>query len=89
MMMRVLSREERDSLTPDAIEFVYREMIGQFYPIDIIEKTLLQAMLISRIDQSKIDSEGIAFLFERICECDDAVIFESERCDCDSTHNFC
>lgn len=75
MAFRILSREELNSLTTDAIDYIYSSMAGCTEAEEVIEKTLLQAMIISRIEQCKIDSDGLSFLLERIRDNDDAVIF--------------
>jgi hypothetical protein len=86
---RILSREERDALVPEAIEFVYKHIIGCCCSPDVIEKTLLQAVLVSRINQRKLDEGTLAFLFEKISENDDTRIFEADGGEWDSSYRYC
>ena len=86
---RILSREERDALTPEAIAFIYKNIIGQYCSPDVIEKTLLQSVLIARINQCKLDADALAFLFERICENDDTLILETGDGEWDSPYKYC
>lgn len=86
---RILSRDEMDALSPGAIQFIYEYIIDQHCSPDVIEKTLMQAVMISRIEQCKIDEEGIAFLFERMCENDGAMFFDANAGEWDSSRYFC
>lgn len=84
-----MSRDELFAFTPDAIELIYSSINGQSFPADVIEKTLLQAMIISKIEQCKIDSDGISFLLERISANDDAVIFGPSDGEPDGSRKSC
>ncbi len=85
---RILSREELEVLTPEGIAFIYN-IIGQDCSPETIEKTLLQAGLISRVNQCKLDANALAFLFERICESDTALILEAGEGERDSPYRYC
>lgn len=86
---RILSRDEIDALDPNATHFIYRNIIGQHCSPDVIEKTLLQAMVISRMCQRKVDEEGISFLFDRLCEHDDVFLSDADPGDMDPFSDFC
>jgi hypothetical protein len=86
---RILSREERDALVPEAIEFVYKHIIGCCCSPDVIEKTLLHAVLAARFNQRKLDEDTLAFLFEKISESCDAMILDAGGEDLDSSYRYC
>lgn len=73
-MYRVLSKEEMDLMTPSAVSYIYSAMMDPQCSPDAIEKTLIHAGIISRVEHCRIDEEGISFLFERICEEDGATL---------------
>lgn len=86
---RILSREECEALSSEAIAFIYKNILGEYCSPDAIEKTLLQAVLVARINQCRIDVEAIEFLLEKICENDDAFMFGSESGALDSSCRYC
>ena len=68
MGTRVLSREEREALSPGAMELVYKYMNGNYCPAEIIEKTLLHAIVVSKLNQCLVDATTLTFLIEKIAE---------------------
>lgn len=74
MGYRVLTREELDALTPEAIEFMYHQINCQLCPADTIEKTLLHAVLISRFEHFKLGADMTEALLEKVMECGDGLI---------------
>lgn len=86
---RILSREEREALSPEAIAFMYKNILGEYCSPDAIEKTLLQAVMVARINQCSIDADAIEFLLEKICENDDAFLFDSDNGAIDSSYRYC
>jgi hypothetical protein len=79
MGSRVLSREESDVLSPDAVELVYKHIHSQYCSPEIIEKTLLQAVIVARMNQCRIDAGAISFIMEKISEYEGAPLFDPEN----------
>lgn len=77
MEFRILSREERESLTPEAVQFIYRQIASSKLGYDVIEKTLLHAFLISRLNQCQLDEEMTEFLLERVRDNDDTLFIDA------------
>jgi hypothetical protein len=76
MMSRILSREEDESLSPEAVKLVYRHIHSQYCAPDILEKVLLQAIIVSRINQCKVDERMLSFLIEKISEYEGVPVFD-------------
>lgn len=81
MGLRILSAEERGALAPDAVSFIYKMILGYSATPDIIEKVLIQAVLISRLEQRILDAEVVEYLFDRIAENDDPFFSEASSPD--------
>ena len=89
MRYRVLSREERESLSAEAVKFVYDAINNGYCSPETIEKTLLQAVILARMNQCRVDADTFSFLFERISEMED-VSLESLKSDGDNTtYRYC
>lgn len=71
MRFRVLSREEGECLSAEAMKFVYDAINNGYCTPDTVEKTLLQAVLLARINQCRVDVDTLSLLFERISELED------------------
>jgi hypothetical protein len=89
MGTRVLSREEHDALSPAAVEMVYKYLNGHCCSPDIMEKTLLHAVVVSRLNQCLVDEETFSFLMEKISEYEGVPLFDPEKNDEDSASRFC
>ena len=68
MSTRVLSREEQEALSPGAMELIYKYLNGNYCPAEIIEKTLLHAIVVSKLNQCLVDATTLTFLIEKIAE---------------------
>jgi len=68
MSTRVLSREEREALSPGALELIYKYLNGNYCPAEVIEKTLLHAIVVSKLNQCLVDASTLTFLIEKIAE---------------------
>ncbi|MDR3355366.1 MAG: hypothetical protein LBO21_10020 [Synergistaceae bacterium] len=75
MRNRILSSEENDSLSPEAIKLAYKHLCGQYCAPGILEKVLLQAVLVARINQCKVDGDMFEFLIEKISEYEGVPVF--------------
>jgi hypothetical protein len=75
MRNRILSREENDSLSPEAVKLVYKHLCGQYCAPDILEKVLLQVVLVARINQCRVDGGMLEFLIEKISEYEGVPVF--------------
>ena len=68
MSTRVLSREEWEALSPEAAELIYKYLNGNYCPAEVIEKTLLHAIVVSKLNQCLVDTATLTFLIEKIAE---------------------
>ena len=68
MSTRVLSREEQEALSPGAVELIYKYLNGNYCPAEVLEKTLLHAIVVSKLNQCLVDATTLAFLIEKIAE---------------------
>ena len=68
MSTRVLSKEEREALSPGAMELIYKYLYGDYCPADVIEKTLLHAIVVSKLNQCLVDAATLTYLIEKIAE---------------------
>ncbi|MDR1481866.1 MAG: hypothetical protein LBI74_04505 [Synergistaceae bacterium] len=75
MKSRILSREESNSLSSEAVKLVYRHFRDQYCDPDILEKVLLQAVMVARINQCKVDGSMLEFLIEKISEYEGVPVF--------------
>lgn len=89
MGSRVLSREEREVLSPEAIELVYRHINSHYCSADVIEKTLLQAVIIAKMNQCRIDAATISFIMEKISEYEGSPLFDPESNEKDDMNRYC
>lgn len=83
-MYRILSQDELDFLTPGAVSYIYAAMMDPQCPPDAVEKTLIHAGIISRMEHCRIDDEGIEFLFERVCADGGLILLEAGDADADA-----
>jgi hypothetical protein len=77
--LRVLSKEEWDSLSSGAVELIYKYLNKDCCPPDIIEKTLLHAVVVSKLNQCLVDANTLSFLIEKISEYEGIPIMDPER----------
>ncbi|MDR1650333.1 MAG: hypothetical protein LBR87_00935 [Synergistaceae bacterium] len=89
MHTRVLSREEREALSSGAVEVVYRYLHNSCCSTDVLEKTLLHAVMVSRINQCLVDEGTIYFLIEKISEYEGVPLFDPERGGEDAADRYC
>ncbi|MDR3332277.1 MAG: hypothetical protein LBT08_06595 [Synergistaceae bacterium] len=89
MGSRLLSREENDSLSPEAVRLVYRHIHSQYCTPDIMEKVLLQAVLVSRINQCRVDEGMLSFLIEKISEYEGTPVLGPVSEDGDAAYRYC
>jgi hypothetical protein len=89
MGIRVLSREERESLSPEAAELVYKHLLNRHYTPEIIEKSLLQAVVVARLNQCLVDAETFSFLIEKISEYEGLPLIDTNKSDGDTAHRYC
>lgn len=76
-------------MSPEAIDFIYRNINSPYCSADVIEKTLLQAIMLARMNQCRIDREALSFLLEKISECDGMPAFDAENNCWDASHRYC
>jgi hypothetical protein len=86
---RVLSREEREALSPEAVGFVYKFIHGQYCPAEIIEKVLLQAVILAGMNQYRVDANTISFIMERISEYEGVPFFYPDNDAEDTMGRYC
>ncbi|MDR0764791.1 MAG: hypothetical protein LBE65_04285 [Synergistaceae bacterium] len=79
MNTRILSKEEREALSPDATESIYKYLSSDCCPSDILEKTLLHAVIISKLNQCLVDANTLSFLIEKISEYEGTPLFDPDR----------
>jgi hypothetical protein len=89
MGSRVLSREESEALSPEAVELVYKYIHSQYCSPDIIEKTLLQAVIIAKMNQCSIDAGAVTFIMERISEYEGTPFFDPDSGAEDAMNRYC
>jgi hypothetical protein len=77
--MRVLSREERDALSSGAVELVYKYMNNSYCSSDVLEKSLLHAVMVSRLNQCLVDTGTMSFLIEKISEYEGSPLFDPDQ----------
>ena len=65
MEYRMLSELERRSLTPDAVQFVYRLLYVYRVPCAILERALLEAVLLGRMRSAPVDLAALEGLVDR------------------------
>jgi hypothetical protein len=79
MNTRILSKEEKEALSPDATESIYKYLHSDYCPPDILEKTLLHAVIISKLNQCLVDASTLSFLIEKISEYEGIPVFDPNR----------
>ncbi|MDR1471809.1 MAG: hypothetical protein LBS75_04725 [Synergistaceae bacterium] len=89
MSIRVLSREERESLSPEAAKIAYRHLLNRHYTPEIMEKSLLQAVMVARLNQCLVDEETFSFLIEKISEYEGLPLIDQNKKDEDAAHGYC
>ena len=89
MRFRVLSREESESLSAEAMKFVYEAINNGYCTPDTVEKTLLQAVLLARMNQCRVDADTFSLLFERISELEDIAPDNPKRDGDSTTYRYC
>ncbi|MDR1884756.1 MAG: hypothetical protein LBQ56_00675 [Synergistaceae bacterium] len=76
MRSRILSREENESLSPEAVKLIYRHFHSHYCAPDILEKVLLQAVMVARINQCRVEEDMLVFLIEKISEYEGVPVFD-------------
>jgi hypothetical protein len=89
MGSRVLSREECEVLSPEAVQLVYKHIHSQYCPADIIEKTLLQAVILAKMNQCRVDANTISFIMEKISEYEGSPLFDPDNDTDDTISRYC
>ena len=89
MENRILSPEECEILLPDAVKLIYRHIHRQSVPSDIIEKTLLNAVVVSRMNQCFVNAEMLTLLMEKISEFEGMPIIDIDSDSADMTYRYC
>jgi hypothetical protein len=79
MSTRILSKEEKESLSPDATESIYKYLNSSYCTADVLEKTLLHAVIISKLNQCLVDANTLSFLIEKISEYEGVPVFDPGR----------
>ena len=88
MENRILSPEECEVLSPDAVNLIYKHIHRQSVPSDIIEKTLLNALVVSRMNKCYINAEMLSLLLEKISEFEGMPIMDIETDDSDMLYRY-
>ncbi|MDR1966775.1 MAG: hypothetical protein LBQ36_08700 [Synergistaceae bacterium] len=89
MNTRVLSREEREALSSGAVELIYKYMHNDYCSPDIIEKTLLHAVVVSRLNQCLVDAGTLSLLIEKISEYEGVPLFDPSHGGTDASSRYC
>jgi hypothetical protein len=89
MSTRVLSREEREALSSEAMELIYKYMNNSYCSPDIIEKALLHAVVVSRLNQCLVDAGTLSVLIEKISEYEGVPLFDPEHGEGDASFRYC
>jgi len=89
MSARVLSREEREALSSGAVELIYKYLNNNYCSSDVIEKTLLHAIVVSKLNQCLVDTATLTFLIEKISEYEGVPLFGGELDGGDATSRYC
>jgi hypothetical protein len=89
MGSRVLSREECEILSPEAVGLVYKYIHSQYSPPEIIEKALLQAVVIAKMNQCRVDANTISFIMEKISEYEGIPLFDPDNDEQDAINRYC
>ncbi|MDR2780346.1 MAG: hypothetical protein LBB28_04395 [Synergistaceae bacterium] len=79
MSTRVLSKEESEALSFGAVELIYKYMNDGYCTPEVIEKTLLHAVVVSRLNQCLVDAGTLSLLMEKISEYEGVPLFSPER----------
>jgi hypothetical protein len=89
MSTRVLSKEEREALSSDAVELIYKYLNNDYCSQDVIEKTLLHAVVVSRLNQCLVDAGTLSFLMEKISEYEGVPLFDPEHDGENAANRYC
>jgi hypothetical protein len=89
MSTRILSREERDALSSGAVELVYKYMHNSYCSTDVLEKSLLHAVMVSRLNQCLVDAGTMSFLIEKISEYEGVPLFDPEQSEEGAASRYC
>ncbi len=89
MEIRVLSGEEENSLTPDAIRLVYKYIADRKIMNEILEQALLQAVIFAEASHRRMDAATFEHLLEKISEYEGLPLFEGHRDGEDGTCRYC
>lgn len=89
MNVRVLSREEHEWLSSEAARLAYRYIHSHYCTPDVIEKALMQAVIIAQMNQSVMDAGTLSLLVERISEFEGVSHFDPEKGEMDAAHRYC
>jgi hypothetical protein len=89
MNTRILSKEEKEALSPDATESIYKYLNSDYCPADILEKTLLHAVIISKLNQCLVDANTLSFLIEKISEYEGIPVFDPNRESDGAANRYC
>lgn len=76
MERRVLSDEEKNSLEPELIQFVYKQILEYRIGPEILEQALLQAVLFARVSKRRMDVKVFERLLEKITEYEGLSLFD-------------
>jgi hypothetical protein len=89
MSTRILSKEEREALSPGATELVYKYLSSDCCPLDILEKTLLHAVIVARLNQRLVDTGTLSFLIEKISEHEGVPVLGLEQEGDEASNRYC
>lgn len=76
MERRILSDEEKNSLEPEVIRLIYRNILECRIEPDLLEQALLQAVLFARVSKCRIDTRAFKRLLEKISEYEGLSLFD-------------
>jgi hypothetical protein len=89
MSARVLSREEREALSSGAVEMIYKYLNNNYCSSEVIEKTLLHAIVVSKLNQCLVDVATLSFLIEKISEYEGVPLFGGDLDGEDTMNRYC
>jgi hypothetical protein len=89
MSTRVLSKEEQEALSSEAVELIYKYFNNNYCSTDVLEKTLLHAIIVSKMNQCMVDVPTFTFLIEKISEYEGVPLFDPERDGEGATSKYC
>jgi hypothetical protein len=89
MSTRVLSKEEREALSSGSVELIYKYLNNNYCSSEVIEKVLLHAIVVSKLNQCLVDVATLTFLIEKISEYEGVPLFGNESDGEDATSRYC